>query len=95
MMAPQDPASRLERLERENALLRLRLNRLEQEARSMRPVVEQVKRLRLWDFTLYGARPDEGWVAVDRAHAGALLAALAGVDHWRPWTTPIEPRTRR
>lgn len=93
-MIPQDPASRLDRLEHENALLRLRLDRLEREARAMRPVVEHVKRLRLWDFTLYGVHPDGSWIAVDRARAGALLAALAGMDHWQPWTTRIEPRTR-
>jgi hypothetical protein len=93
-MTPQTPAEQVARLERENALLRLRLDRLEHEVRSMRPVVRQVKKLRIWDFTPYGVHPDESWVAVDRIHAAELLAALAGVDHWEPWTTRIEPRPR-
>jgi hypothetical protein len=94
-MTPQTPAEQVARLERENALLRLRLDRLEHEVRSMRPVVRQVKKLRIWDFTPYGVHPDESWVAVDRIHAAELLAALAGVDHWEPWTTRIEPRTQQ
>jgi hypothetical protein len=93
-MTQQATAERMARLERENELLRLRLNRLEHEVRSMRPVVQQVKKLRIWDFTLYGVHPDGGWVAVDRTHAAQLLAALASVDHWEPWTTRIEPRTQ-
>lgn len=93
-MTQQTPAERLAQLERENDLLRLRVDRLEHEVRSMRPVVQRVKKLRLWDFTVYGVHPDESWIAVDRTHAAELLAALAGVDHWEPWTTRIEPRTR-
>lgn len=93
-MTPQTPAEQVARLEHENALLRLRLDRLEHEVRSMRPVVRQVKKLRIWDFTPYGVHPDESWVAVDRIQAAELLAALAGVDHWEPWTTRIEPRPR-
>ena len=94
-MTHPTPDDRLARLERENELLRLRLDRLEHEVRSMRPVVQQVKKLRMWDFTPYGVHPDESWVAVDRAQAAELLAALAGVDHWDPWTTRIEPRTQK
>jgi len=94
-MTPQNPAEQVAQLERENALLRLRLDRLEHEVRSMRPVVRQVKKLRLWDFTPYGVHPDDSWVAVDRTHAAELLAALAGVDHWEPWTTRIEPRIQQ
>lgn len=93
-MAHHNLADRVAQLERDNERLRLRLDRLEHEVRSMRPVVQQVKRLRVWDFTLYGVQPDRGWVAVDRTHAGELLAALAGVDHWEPWSTRIEPRTQ-
>ena len=94
-MTQQTPAERVAQLERENELLRLRLDRLEHEVRSMRPVVQQVKKLRIWDFTLYGVHPDGSWVAVDRTCAADLLAALAGVDHWDPWTTRIEPRTQK
>ena len=94
-MTQQTPAERVAQLERENELLRLRLDRLEHEVRSMRPVVQQVKKLRIWDFTLYGVHPDGSWVAVDRACAADLLTALAGVDHWEPWTTRIEPRTQK
>ena len=94
-MTQQTPAERVAQLERENELLRLRLDRLEHEVRSMRSVVQQVKKLRIWDFTLYGVRPDGSWVAVDRTCAADLLAALAGVDHWEPWTTRIEPRTQK
>lgn len=86
---------RAAQLERENELLRLRLDRLEHEARAMRAVVRQVKQLRVWDFTPYGVHPDEGWVAIDRIAAAELLAALAGVDHWEPWTTRIEPRNQQ
>jgi hypothetical protein len=82
----------LARLRHENELLRMRLARLQQEVVSMRPLVAQVKRLRLWDFDPYEVMPDGSWVAVDRAGATHLLAALAGIDHWSPWTTPIEPR---
>lgn len=89
------PTERIAQLERENELLRLRLDRLEREVASMRPVVRQVRKLRVWDFTLYGVHPDGSWVAVDRAQAGELLAALAGVDHWEPWATRIEPRTQK
>ena len=91
----QETVERVAQLERENELLRLRLDRLEHEVRSMRPVVQQVKKLRIWDFTLYGVHPDGSWVAVDRTSAAELLAALAGVDHWKPWTTRIEPRTQK
>ena len=94
-MTHPTPEDRLARLERENELLRLRLDRLEHEVRSMRPVVQRVKKLRMWDFTPYDIHPDESWVAVDRAQAAELLAALAGVDHWDPWTTRIEPRTQK
>ena len=91
----QQTVERVTQLERENELLRLRLDRLEHEVRSMRPVVQQVKKLRIWDFTPYGVHPDGSWVAVDRISAAKLLAALAGVDHWEPWSTRIEPRTQK
>lgn len=94
-MTQQTLAERVAQLERDNELLRLRLDRLEHEVRSVRPVVRQVKKLRIWDFTVYGVHPDGSWVAVDRTQAAELLAALAGVDHWEPWTTRIEPRTQR
>ena len=94
-MTQQTTAERAAQLERENEFLRLRLDRLEHEVQSMRPVVQQAKKLRIWDFTLYGVHPDGGWVAVDRNGAADLLAALASVDHWEPWATRIEPRARK
>ena len=82
----------LETLRRENVLLHSRVERLEREAAAMRELVAQVKRLQLWDFTPYQVYPDESWVGVDRASATRLLAALAGIDHWDPWHSRIEPR---
>ena len=79
-------------LRREIALLRNRLDRLEREAVAMRALVAQTKQLKFWDFTPYRVHPDESWVAIDRASVSHLLAALAGVDHWDPWHTRIEPR---
>lgn len=88
-----DPGSGdLTALRRENALLRSRVARLERESAAMRELVAQAKRLQLWDFTPYQVRPDESWVAVDRESATRLLAALAGIDHWDPWHSRIEPR---
>lgn len=86
------PDDELERLRRENTLLRSRVARLEHEVRTMRPLVAEAKKLTMWDFTPYQVQPDDTWVAVDRDRATALLAALAGIDHWRPWHTRIEPR---
>jgi hypothetical protein len=92
-MVHETPDERVTQLELENQLLRLRLDRLSHEVRSMRPIVQRVKDLQIWDFTPYGIHPDESWVAIDRTRAEELLAALAGVDHWEPWSTRIEPRT--
>lgn len=93
-MADDDPASagELEALRRENALLRLRVDRLERDRASTAPLVEQARHLSFWDFTPYEVTPDEGWVAVERAKAMSLMGALAGIDHWNPWGTGIEPR---
>lgn len=91
-MTDQTARQRVAELERENELLRRRLDRLQHEVSAMRPVVQQVKRLRMWDFTPYDVHPDDSWVAIDRDRAAELLAALARVDHWEPWTTRIEPR---
>ena len=86
------PETTLAQLERENAMLRGRLARLERALASTRDLVTQVKRLTLWDYAPYELNPDETWLAVDRAQATALMSALARVDHWHPWDTPIEPR---
>ncbi|MDQ4119214.1 MAG: hypothetical protein M3235_19970 [Actinomycetota bacterium] len=93
-MADDEPAAagELEALRRENALLRLRIDRLERELSSTKPLVERAKHLSLWDFTPYEVAPDDSWVAVDRAKAMSLMEALAGIDHWNPWGTGIEPR---
>jgi hypothetical protein len=84
----------LDRLRRENALLRRRTARLERELARVAPLVDEVKNLAFWDFTPYGLEPDDSWVAVDRGAAMTLLGALAQVDHWNPWSTTIEPRPR-
>lgn len=82
----------LRRLRRSNALLHARVARLEHEVATLRPVIAEVKALRLWDFTPYGVVPDDSWVAVDRDSAVNLLRALAGADHWTPWHSRLEPR---
>jgi hypothetical protein len=97
-MAPTDasalrpPDDELHRLRRTNALLRARLERLQHEVDTLRPVVREVKALHLWDFTPYGVVPDDSWVGVDRDSAVRLMRALAGADHWAPWRTMLEPR---
>lgn len=88
----EDEHAELDALRRENALLRLRTARLERQLLSAAPLIHQAKHLAFWDFTPYGLRPDDGWVAVDRDRATALMGALAHVDHWSPWGTTIEPR---
>ncbi len=93
-MVDDEPAAagELDDLRRENALLRLRIDRLERERSSTAPLIEQAKHLSFWDFTPYEVTPDDSWVAVDRAQAMSLMGALAGIDHWNPWETGIEPR---
>lgn len=88
---PEVP-NELEALRRENALLRLRVDRLERELTSTTPLIEQAKHLAVWDFTPYEITPDASWVAVDRAKMMSLMGALARIDHWNPWGTDIEPR---
>jgi hypothetical protein len=85
-------ADELRRLRKSNELLRARVNRLEHEVGTLRPVIREVKSLRLWDFTPYGVVPDDSWVGVDRDGAVELMRALAGADHWTPWHTRLEPR---
>jgi hypothetical protein len=85
-------ADDLIRLERELTLLRSRVQRLERDLASMQPLVSTARHLAPWDFTPYQVWPDGDWVAVDRRRMEELLAALAAVDHWAPWRTPIEPR---
>lgn len=91
MDAP-DQAADLARLERELALLHSRLRRLERDLASVQPLVRTARHLAPWDFTPYQVRPDGDWVAVDRHRMEELLAALAAIDHWAPWRTPIEAR---
>lgn len=86
------PEPTLAQLERENAMLRSRVTRLERALASTADLVTAVKHLALWDYAPYELAPDETWLAVDRSQAGALMSALARVDHWHPWETPIEPR---
>ncbi|WP_341925157.1 hypothetical protein [Nocardioides psychrotolerans] len=89
---PSVEPAELERLRRENALLHRRVARLEKETEAASALIAQAKALKLWDFTPYRVHPDDTWVAVDRQSASELLAALAGIDHWDPWHTRIEPR---
>jgi hypothetical protein len=100
-MADDEPIAResepglsaeVEALRRQNALLRRRVARLERQLASTAALIDQAKHLSFWDFTPYEICPDETWVAVDRAKATALMAALAEMDHWNPWGTAIEPR---
>lgn len=92
MTAHDEQSAELNRLRRENIMLQQRLCRLEREAATMHPVVAEVKRMRIWDFTPYGVKPDDSWLALDRVSATDLMRALAGTDHWRPWQTRLEPR---
>ncbi|MBM7519742.1 hypothetical protein [Nocardioides nitrophenolicus] len=91
-MDTTDQAADSARLERELALLRARVRRLERDLASVQPLVRTARHLAPWDFTPYQVRPDGDWVAVDRRRVEELLAALAAIDHWVPWSTPIEPR---
>lgn len=92
----QPPASgdhdELARMQRELVILRSRLQRLEREVAAVQPLIQKARDLTPWDFTPYGVAPDGDWVAVDRGRAEGLFAALAGIDHWAPWRTRIEPR---
>jgi hypothetical protein len=81
-------------LRHENGILLRKVSRLEREAASLLPAVAEIKRLKIWDFTPYGVTPDDSWMAVDRASAMSLMAALAGTDHWKPWQSRIEPRAQ-
>ncbi|WP_340538834.1 hypothetical protein [Nocardioides sp. GXZ039] len=92
MSADADTDRGVEALERELVLLRSRVRRLERDLASLRPLVRTARDLTPWDFTPYQLEPGGDWVAVDRQQIEELLAALAGVDHWAPWRTPIEPR---
>lgn len=86
------PTAEIERMRRELVLLRTRVGRLEREVAAVQPLIRKARDLTPWDFTPYGVAPDGDWVAVDRARAEDLFAALAEIDHWTPWRARIEPR---
>ncbi|WP_026928056.1 hypothetical protein [Granulicoccus phenolivorans] len=88
----QDPPTDLATLRREVDLLKAHVHRIDRELAALRPLVDAVRDLRIWDHTLYDAVPGTDWVAVDRTQAERLLAALAATDHWSPWQTRIEAR---
>lgn len=79
-------------LAQENVLLRQHVRELTREIRSMRPVVEAAKKMRTWDHNPYNVTPGDGWIALDRESAALVMQALAGVDHWEPWSNTIAPR---
>ncbi|MFJ9392983.1 hypothetical protein ACIRON_29460 [Nocardioides sp. NPDC101246] len=81
-----------ERMARELVVLRARVAQFERDLASVQPLIQRARDLTPWDFTPYGVRPDGDYVAVDRTKMEELLAALAAIDHWVPWRTPIEPR---
>ncbi|GEL18715.1 hypothetical protein [Pseudonocardia asaccharolytica] len=89
--APVDEAE-LDRLHIELRLLRERVHRLEIELRAVAPVVAALKAARFWDAAPYDVWPGPEWVAADRTDVERLFAALAGVDHWRPWQITLERR---
>lgn len=91
-LEPADQAAEVLALRRELTLVRARLQRIEGDLASTRPLVEAVRSLKVWDYTPYGVNPDQDWVAVDRTSAEKLLSALARIDHWAPWRTRLEPR---
>lgn len=84
--------SQLTALRREVNVLRAHLRRVDADVKSIRPLVDSVRALSIWDFTPYGVSPGRDWVAIDRTQAEELLATLAGIDHWTPWQTRLEPR---
>jgi len=84
--------NRIHQLERERDLANDRIARLEQRLASVQPLLKEAKKLTFWDYTVYEVKPDDTWLAVDRMEAAHLLAALAEIDHWEPWSTRIEPR---
>lgn len=78
--------------ERRIAALTARIDQLERQVATLLPVVAAVREALIWDHSAYEVCPDPSWVALDRDSAVALLGALAGADHWRPWTTTLERR---
>lgn len=87
-----DRDSALENLREQNEFLQRQVRHLEREVAAMRPVITEVRRLRIWDFAPYEVSPDESWLALDRDSATTLLKALAGNDHWHPWSSSLDPR---
>jgi len=86
-----DPAE-VAAMRRELALLRTRVARMGRDLDSLKPLIAAARGLEPWDFTPYRVQPDGDWIAVERERVERLLAALAAVDHWAPWSTRIEPR---
>lgn len=88
----ESSSARIESLESRCQGLENKVRRLERQLTALSPLVKATKDLHFWDFSVYEARPDASWLAVDRDEASGLLNALAEVDHWEPWDTRIEPR---
>jgi hypothetical protein len=88
----REPRDEQQCLVEENARLQERVAELTREVQTMRPVVAAAKKMRTWDHNPYDVRPDDAWIALDRESAAVLMQALAGVDHWEPWSHTIAPR---
>jgi hypothetical protein len=74
------------------ASLREEVTRLKRRVERLEEVAQAAQDASFWDYSVYEQVPDARWVAIDRDDLSKLLLALDGVDNWRPWQTPIEPR---
>jgi hypothetical protein len=77
--------ARAQAVQAELERLRLRLAKLE-------ALADTVQRAAIRDHNVYGEIPDEDWLAIDRDDVGRIVAVLAEIDRWRPWSTTLERR---
>ena len=69
---------RLSTLEHENGLLRKQVGEL-------RTLAQELVAAETWDHEVYGRIPGPGWLLIDRDSWARVMAAVDGVDSWRPW----------